>query len=246
MGAYRYYCCAREFGCSVSRTRATSIKKHEIKCPVVAKFQKYIDLEKENKFLRDEVKRLRAIKGRKPVKIWNVNIRDFVQRFPKDPLLVAAWAKLSQGRLQNAVPAMMKLFLASVPRFWKIAPCFKLVEVCGNFETIRTGGEIHVVEMGELAAAIYYVLAADVVEDNMEQLDIRRTESNEEKLRLEFYKDHVHRDKKALAFFRNALIDEIRRRRDHKPVKFNSVEVDLRPVKSKKTREDPPGGILTL
>jgi len=166
-GLYKYHCCARDFGCDVTRTRGTSIKKHEIKCPVVQKFQKYLDLEKENKRLRQEVKRLRAIKGRKPVKIWNVNIRDFVQRFIKDPLLIAAWSKLSQGRLQNAVPALVKVFLACVPRFWKIAPCFKLVEVCGNFVDIRTNGEIHVVEMTELAQAIYYALASDVIEMHM-------------------------------------------------------------------------------
>ena len=246
MGAYKYFCCARDFGCDVTRTRGTSIKKHELKCPVVKKFEKYIKLEKENKHLRAEVKRLTAIKGRKPVKIWNVNIREFANRFPKDPLLVAAWSKLSQGRLQNAVPALVKLFLASVPRFWKIAPCFKLVEVCGNFEEIRTEGEIHVVEMSELAQAIYFVMADNIIDSNMNVLDIRRSESNLEKLRMEFYTYGVGNDKKAIAFFRNALIDEVRRRRDHKPVKMGSVEVDLRPAKIKKSRAEAPGGVMTL
>jgi len=220
------------------------MKKHEIKCPVVKQFQKYIDLVKENEFLKTEVKRLSSIKGRKPVKIWNVQIREYAKEFPKNQLLVAAWKRLYQGNLKNGVPALLKIFLATVPRFYKIAPCFKLVEVCGHFEEIRTGGEIHVVEIAGLAQALYYCMIS-IIEDNLELFNLARNDFVLKQLRAEFYA-HIGDNKSAVAFVRNALIDEVRRRRDGKPVKMNSVEIHLTSVKNKKTRKERPGGTLTL
>ncbi len=244
MGAYKYFCCARDFGCDVTRTRGTSMKKHEIKCPVVEKFEKYLRLEKENKRLREEVRRLTKVKGRRPVKIWNVSVRDFASRFVKDQLLIAAWSKLSQGRLENAVPVLLKLFIASVPRFYKLAPCMKLVEVCGHFEELRTRGEIHVVELQKLTRALFYSMG-QIIDMNMEVLGFEDNERTRKGLKLDFY-DDVGCDRASAAFVRNALIQEVKRRRDHTPLRFNSVTVDLTPAKTKKSNAERPGGMLSL
>ena len=85
----------------------------------------------------------------------------------------------------------------------------------------------------------------DIIEDNMETLGLVDNDHTRKGLKLEFY-DDVGNDRTASAFVRNALIAEVKRRRDHTPLRFNSVSVDLTPAKTKKSNKELPGGMLSL
>ena len=230
---YTYYCKARVFGCPCTRTRNVSIMRHERKCEVVRKFQKYLDLEAENKALKEEVARLSKVRGRPVIKFENVSIDDFWKEFMRNELWKTAWRRLYGSRKQNAVPALVRLFLAVSPRFWKLQPCRQLVEVCGWLGEVRTHGEIHCIGVGDLGAAMSNYLG-DSVETYLFELGF--TEQDATKLKLDEYCNMSDSDRQCIAFCRNSLITEARRRKDNGPIRFRSVEVDLSKVKVEKKK----------
>ena len=228
---YQYNCKARVFGCSCTRTRNVSIARHELKCPVVKKFQKYLDLETENEALKEEIARLSKVRGRPQIRFSYVRLDDFFEKFMKNELWITAWRRLYSGRRQNAVPALFRLFLAVSPRFFRLLPCRKLVEVCGFFGQLRTQKEIHVYTVGEFGAAVMIHLA-DGIDSYMDELGFK--DSDIVKLKLAYFSGLADTDKKCASFARNSLMFEASRRLNDGPIKLNSVEVDISKVESEK------------
>ena len=232
MGAYRYQCKARVFGCQCTRTRNAAIMRHELKCPVVIKFQKYLNLEEENKALKAEVARLTKVRGRPETKFEHTSLDDFFKTFVSNELYIAAWKRLFGNRKQNAIPALFRLFLAVSPRFFKLQPCRKLVEICGWFGSIRTNNEIHCHTVGEFGQAVMIHLA-DSVEDYLVELGFKETDAKA--MKLEEITQMSEVDRRHICFIRNSLMYEARRRLKGLPIKFNSVKIDLSKVVNKKT-----------
>ena len=146
MGRWKLRCKAHEFGCMETRTRREAMEKHCFKCPYVTRYAKWLCLEAENKKLREQIKQLQIQKGRPNIELA-VDLEKFGKFFLKRKGLHRAWRELFNRRHENAVYALIRLFLACSPRFYKVLPCKRLVEVKGYLHDIRTSGEIHTVRV---------------------------------------------------------------------------------------------------
>jgi len=224
MKSYKYICAGCPFGCVVNRSRKTSINKHESKCIVVRKYKKYIDAVRRVPELEKEIERLKLLKGRERIVITGVDTREFVRLFAVSKKLQETWKLLFAAKKSNGVPALIVLFLSQVPRFYKISQCKQLVEVKGYFELIRTYGQIHNVTLGDLAQSLFFVFA-NAIDDHHAVLGYKPEQL--EKFKVETYQCLPDDNKSCIAFMRNALIQEARRRSNNDPVQFHSVKIDL-------------------
>ena len=121
--------------------------------------------------LEEEVDRLKALKGPERIKIEAEDTRKFQREFLASEKFQKAWRSLYATRKDIVVPALIVLFLSQVPRFYKIARCQQFVEVCGYLCAIRTQGQIHSVEMGDLAQTLYSSMAC-FIEDSFKELGL--------------------------------------------------------------------------
>ena len=231
MGVYRYTCKAAFFGCQCSRSRKTSIQTHEGKCEIVKKFRKYLDLEAENAALKSQIEQLTKTRGRPQIKIKNVNIEKFFKTFMQNKRYIAAWKILFGNKKQNAIPALFRLFLAVSPRFFKLQPCKKMIEIRGYFGEIQTKNEIHCYPVNDFGYAVFIYLA-DSVEDYIEDLGYTRSDVSAMNIPKILKMNQDNRNH--TAFVRNSVIYETMRRANGLPVKLNSVEIDIDVITTKK------------
>ena len=211
---FKHFCIYRDFGCDVTRTRRSAIEKHHESCPLATKFKKYIDLARENKFLKDEVSRMSKIRGRPRISLESVDLRDFQKAFIASDDLRNSWRKLTANCQANGVGALLRIFLATSPRFWKILNK-EQIEVKGWLAGIRTFGEIELHPIEAVANEIFMFLSY-IVEDNVE---------DPKKYQLDRFYDGVTGHTRYV--FLNALRAEVNRRRQAGPVTFNSVRVHI-------------------
>jgi hypothetical protein len=219
---YKYYCKCRTFGCDVVRTRKTAIETHHKKCRLVKKFKSWLELKKENEFLKSEVARLTLLRGRPPVEIHNVDMRDFTKEFAASEELRGQWKTLSCKK-RLGVYALVRLFMAKSPRFYKVLSDRRHVEVCGWFGSIRTFGEVHTYSLEEMADAIFSVLALEI-ESNLVKMGF--SEEDYDKFNLDAA-HNIPNPNSARLFMMNSMNLEVSRRRAKGPLTFREASINI-------------------
>lgn len=111
---------------------------------------------------------LKKRRGRKPVELKAVDIRDFALEFEKKPLQ-ALWRTLYDTNKWDCVRPLLRLFLAHSPRFWKVCDDKQHIEVIGWFGDIRTHGEIHIVAAEDFVNFLFNELA-NIIQDNLPKM----------------------------------------------------------------------------
>ena len=216
-------CSYRDFGCNETRTRREGIDRHSKTCRFAKQFKKYIDQKHEVVYLRDEVVRLRSTRGRPNIELVAVDIRDFKKLFVESEGLRDIFLKLLANHKPNGVEALIRLFLAKSPRFWKILPDRKHIEVKGWLGGIRTHGEIHEYPLSEVAAEIFSYIAG-IIDGNLNRLGFADDASA--KFGLERY-GTMEGCVGARSFLINSFKIEAERRMVCGPVTYHSVHVQI-------------------
>ena len=172
--------------------------------------------------LRNEVSRLQNIRGRPHLQILAVDMRDFERLFGESEELRLAWIKLIGNYKPNGVEALIRLFLAKSPRFWKILPDRQNVEVRGWFGGIRTHNEIHEYPLTEVAAEIYSYIAM-IIACNLGRMGFSE---DDEKFKLDAAFD-IQDTKGIKGFLLNSFQIEANRRITNGPVTYHSICIQI-------------------
>ena len=224
---YKYLCAYHEFGCGMTRTRRTAIDKHNGSCRYAKQFKKWIDLKQEVICLRNEVSRLQNIRGRPHMEIESVDIRQFAELFDSSKELQSAWITLVGAHKPNGVEALLRIFLAKSPRFWKILQGRQNVEVKGFFGGIRTNGEIHEIPLALLAEELYTQLSViidkNVIKMGLACIDDEESDGHDFNDEYESKVSITHEK----TFLVNSLNTEARRRIVNGPVTYQSRRVQI-------------------
>ena len=230
MSRYRINCRAAPFGCMISRCRKEAIAKHEKKCPLMMKYREYIEAKEkvpllENKIEELEIKISKMADGQCRVELHDVDIRQFHEEILKDTKLLESWQKLFASQKKDGVEAMIVLFLAKSKRFWKMSQCKNYVDIKGFFGCIRTHGQINTVAIEEFASCMYQEFA-DFIDTYLAELGYE--DDDEFGLDKFMRMDNECTDCKfAIRFVRNALYNEVRRRRKNEQVQYKNIFLNL-------------------
>ena len=230
MSGYRYNCQASPFGCMITRCRKEAMAKHEKVCPLMMKYRTYIEAKKQVPLLEKQIDELqiklsKIMDGQCRIELEHVDIRWFHKEILNDKKLLEAWKKLFASQMKDGVEAMIVLFLAKSKRFWKISQCKNYVDIKGFFGCIRTKGQIHTVTIAEFASCMYQEFA-DFIDTYLPELGYKDGKEFElEKLMR--MKSDCSDCKFAIRFVRNALYNEVRRRRKKAPVQYKNIFLNL-------------------
>ena len=237
---YRYNCRATPFGCLSTRCRKEGIEYHESKCPLMKKYKSYIEAKDKVPLLEKQIEKLQLQldkigDGHCRLKLEYDDWREFHKELLSDKSLQLAWEKLFAGQKRDGIEAMIVLYLAKSKRFWKISQCKQFVEVKGYFGSIRTFNKTQTLEMGDFASCLYSELAY-YLEDNLVDLGYK----DESRFAKAFHLDKMIQvdsdNKHATCFVRDALYNEVRRRRKGGPVTYKNNSIVLPQKKEKPER----------
>ena len=125
-----YTCKFSYFGCDVTRSKKYGILKHESQCIFAKKFQKFIDLEQEVIFLRQENSRLKtATHHCRTLKYTKFS--DFKNLLLSDIQLQKKWYSLSLSNPLASIKPLIVLFINVFPYFYRLISLNEIeVNVC--------------------------------------------------------------------------------------------------------------------
>jgi hypothetical protein len=224
---YKYYCQYRPFGCNCSRTRKNAIVKHNKCCTFGEKFKEWIELKEEVVFLRNEVATLKRGRGRKPIKVEYVDMREFAKSFETE-YTQNLWRKLWTNK-GDCVSPLLKLFLAMSPRFWKLKEDKQHIELNGYFGDIRTHRNVETVHINEFVHSVLYQLAV-TINTNLWNMGYQ-TDETQVHFKLDDYMDISESRFHSMKYLvLNALSAELQRRADGTTtVRHKRNEVQIAP-----------------
>ena len=163
-------CCRyAPFGCSVTRTKATGIKAHELTCEF-RRFEKYLQAMEETKRLKQQIYelRMRRARGRPEITVASVDFRDFVKLFVADKHLIKKWRILARTP-RNGVKALIVIFVNMMPRFFKLRNLSE-IDVNVQLPTLRTYGQLQRHSMIDLCDGLFSAAEA-IISENVDKLE---------------------------------------------------------------------------